>query len=117
MPTGRWTVSLDHLLAPSYLDADTTVGGQQLGFPQNWTKLQSTRLGLDYHWTQALQLRFRYTRETYDSNDWALGGVGAATIPNLLALGIAPYRDNVNVFAVTARYQFGGGAAPSTRPP
>jgi len=33
--------------------------------------------------------------------------VGAATVPNLLSLGVQPYRDNVNVFGLTVRYQFG----------
>ena len=52
-------------------------------------------------------MHVRYTRETYNSNDWAINGVGPTTVPNLLALGIQPYRDNVNLFALTVRYQFG----------
>jgi hypothetical protein len=56
-----------------------------------------------------LQIHFRYTRETYDSNDWALAGVGPATVPNLLALGVQPYHDNVNLLGLTVRYQFGRG--------
>jgi hypothetical protein len=28
-------------------------------------------------------------------------------VPNLLALGVQPYRDSVNLFALTVRYQFG----------
>jgi hypothetical protein len=107
VPQERWTVTLDYLLAPSYGDTDTTAGGLQQAFPQNWTKLDSTRLDLAYRWTSALQVHFRYTRETYNSNDWALNGVGPASVPNLLALGIQPYRDNVNLFGLTMRYQFG----------
>jgi MtrB/PioB family decaheme-associated outer membrane protein len=116
VPQERWTLSLDYLLAPTYDSTDTTAGGLQQAFPQNWTKLDSTRLDLAYRWTSAMQIHFRYTRETYDSNDWALNGVGPSTVPNLLALGIQPYRDNVNLFAVTVRYQFGrDDAAPKSQ--
>jgi MtrB/PioB family decaheme-associated outer membrane protein len=107
IPQERWTVSLDYLLAPTYDSIDTTSGGLSQPFPQNWTKLDSTRLDLAYKWTSAMQVHFRYTRETYNSNDWSLNGVGPATVPNLLALGVQPYRDNVNLFALTVRYQFG----------
>ena len=107
---------MDYLLAPTYDNTDTTAGGLQQAFPQNWTKLESTRLDLAYRWTSAMQIHFRYTRETYNSNDWALNGVGSSTVPNLLALGIQPYRDNVNLFAVTVRYQFGrDNAAPRSQ--
>jgi MtrB/PioB family decaheme-associated outer membrane protein len=107
IPQERWTLSLDYLMAPSYDNTDTTAGGLQQAFPQNWTKLDSTRFDLAYRWTAAMQIHFRYTRETFNSNDWALNGVGPSTVPNLLALGIQPYRDNVNLFALTVRYQFG----------
>ena len=106
-PQERWTLSLDYLIAPTYDDTDTTVGGLQQAFPQNWTKLNSTRFEVAYQWSSALQIHFRYTRETYNSNDWALNGVGPATIPNLLALGIQPLSDNVNLFGLSLRYQFG----------
>jgi MtrB/PioB family decaheme-associated outer membrane protein len=113
VPQERWTLSLDYLVAPSYSDTDTTAAGLQQGFPQNWTRLDSTRFGVLYRWTPALQLRLRYTRETYHSNDWGLEGVGPATVPNYLALGLQPYRDNVNMVGVTMRYQFGRDSAPA----
>jgi len=115
-PRERWTLSLDYLLAPSYDNNDTTVSGLAQAFPQNWTKLDSTRFDLAYRWTSAMQLHFRYTRETYNSSDWALNGVGASTVPSLLALGVQPYRDNVNLFAVAIRYQFGREATPHAAP-
>jgi hypothetical protein len=107
VPQERWTLSLDYLLAPSYDNTDTTAGGLQQAFPQNWTKLDSTRLDLAYRWTSAMQIHVRYVRETYSSNDWALDGVGPSSVPNLLALGVPPFGDNVNLFALTVRYQFG----------
>jgi Putative outer membrane beta-barrel porin, MtrB/PioB len=107
VPQERWTLTLDYLLAPSYDNTDTAAGGLQQAFPQNWTKLESTHFEVSYKWTSATQIHFRYTRETYNSNDWALNAVGPATVPNLLALGVQPNRDNVNLFGLTVRYQFG----------
>jgi len=116
VPQERWTLSLDYLLAPSYDNTDTTAGGPPQAFPQNWTKLDSTRFDLAYRWTSAMQIHFRYTRETYNSSDWALNGVGPATVPNLLALGIQPFRDNVDLFGITVRYQFGRDNTPRAAP-
>jgi MtrB/PioB family decaheme-associated outer membrane protein len=116
VPQERWTLSLDYLLSPSYDSTDTTAGGLQQAFPQYWTKLDSTRLDLAYRFTSPMQIHFRYIRETYNSSDWALNGVGPSTVPNLLALGIQPLRDNVNLFAVTVRYQFGRASAPQPAP-
>jgi MtrB/PioB family decaheme-associated outer membrane protein len=107
VPQERWTLSLDYLIAPSYEDTDSAIGGLAQASPQTWTKLDSTRFEVAYRWSSALQIHFRYTRETYDSSDWALNGVGPSTVPNLLALGVQPYRDNVNLFGLTVRYQFG----------
>jgi MtrB/PioB family decaheme-associated outer membrane protein len=106
VPEARWTLTLDYLLAPSTGDTDSAQGGASQAFPQNWTKLDSARFGASYQWTKTCQIRFRYLRETYDSSDWALAGVGPGTIPNLTAFGIEPYRDRVNLFALSLRYQF-----------
>jgi hypothetical protein len=117
VPQARWTVTLDYLLAPSYDNNESIVGGTQQAFPQNWTKLDSTRLGVGYQWTAATQIRFRYIREQYNSSDWSLNGVGPATVPNLLALGVQPYRDSVNAFSLTVRYEFGRDNASSHATP
>ncbi len=117
VPQARWMLSLDYTLAPSYDNTDTTAGGLQQAFPQNWTKLDSTHFDVRYQWTSTVQIHFRYIREQYNSNDWALNGVGASTIPNLLAFGVQPYRDSVNVFGLTVRYQFGRDDAPHPASP
>jgi hypothetical protein len=117
VPQERWTLTIDYLIAPSYDDTDSTVAGLSQAFPQYSTKLDSTRFEVAYKWTSALQIHFRYTRETFNSNDWAINGVGPSTVPNLLALGVQPYRDNVNLFGLTVRYQFGqdGATAPKSK--
>jgi MtrB/PioB family decaheme-associated outer membrane protein len=115
VPQERWTFTLDYLLSPSYEDSESTAGGLQQGFPQSWTKLDSTRFEVVYQWTAAMQIHFRYTREQFNSNDWALNAVGPSTVPNLLALGVQPYHDNVNLFALTMRYQFGRDRATAQK--
>ena len=111
----RWSLTLDYVHAPSYEGTDSVLGGLAQAFPQNWSKLDSARLGVTYQWTPALQLHLRYEHETYHSNDWALNGVGASTVPNLLALGIQPYRDSVNLIGLTARYQFSSAASSASK--
>jgi MtrB/PioB family decaheme-associated outer membrane protein len=117
VPQERWNLTLDYLIAPSYDNTDNTVGGLQQAFPQNWTKLESTRFGVIYKWTTAAQIHFQYTREHFNSSDWALNGVGPATVPNLLALGVQPYRDSVNVFGLSVRYQFGRNETAAQKSP
>ena len=117
VPSQRWGFNVDYVHAPSYADTNSVLGGLAQGFPQNWTKLDSARLGVTYRWTPALQLHLRYEHESYNSNDWALDGVGPATVPNLLAMGIQPYRDNVNLIGITVRYQYGRGGTSASPPP
>jgi MtrB/PioB family decaheme-associated outer membrane protein len=117
VPQERWTLSLDYLLAPSYDNMETTALAPPQAFPENWTKLNIARLDAAYRWTSALQVHFRYTYETYNSSDWWLNGVGPQTLPNLLALGINPQQDHVNLFALSVRYQFGRDDTAASKPP
>jgi hypothetical protein len=116
-PSRRWGFTFDYAHAPSYADTNSVLGGLSQAFPQNWTKLDSARLGVTYRWTPALQLHLRYEHESYNSNDWALDGVDPATVPNLLAMGIQPYRDNVNLIGITVRYQYERGGESGHQPP
>jgi MtrB/PioB family decaheme-associated outer membrane protein len=109
----HWTLALDYLHAPSYGDFGTQVGGLSEPFPQNWSKLDSVRLDLRYKWTSATQVHLRFIHEKYDSSDWALDNVGPSTIPNLLALGVQPWAHDVNLVALTVRYEFGPVGKPS----
>ena len=108
----RWTLALDYLHAPSYSDFNTQIGGLAEPFPQNWSRLDSVRLDLRYQWTRAAQLHLRYIHEKYDSSDWAVNDVGPGTVPNLLALGVLPFAHDVNLVALTFRYQFGPAGNP-----
>ena len=103
----RWDLGLDYVHASSRGDTNVFIGGPAQGFPENRTALDSVWLSSTYRWTQALRVRLRYGHEKYDTRDWALDNVGPATVPNLLALGVQPYRHAVNVVGLTMQYQFG----------
>ena len=100
----RWITSW----RPHTTILETTAFAPPQAFPENWTKLNIARLDASYRWTSALQVHFRYTYETYNSSDWWLNGVGPQTLPNLLALGINPQQDHVNLFALL-RYAISSG--------
>ena len=53
-----------------------------------------------------LSIAGSYTYEHYDSHDWRYEGIGPATVPNLLALGVQPPNYSVNVLRVALRYRF-----------
>ena len=110
----RWNLALDYIYSPTYANTDTEVGGVAQPFPQNTTSLNSLRIDLRYTWTPAWQLHLLLLHEEYNSNDWALNNVGPSTIPDLLAFGLQPLSDNVNLVGLTFRYQFGAGSKPST---
>ena len=116
VPQRRWTLSVDYSLSPSHEDLGSTLGGLSQDFPESRTKLATTRFDAGYQWTEALDLHFLYQREQYDSNDWALNGVGPTTVANLLAFGVRPYGDGVNLFGLSVRYQFGRDARAAAGP-
>jgi len=110
----RWDLAVDYLHAPAYDSTETVIGGLAQAFPDNTSTLDWVRLDLRYRWTTPLSVHFRYEYEKLSSSDWALNGVGPATVPNLLSVGRMPYYHNVNLFGLSVQYRFGtAGAAPA----
>jgi MtrB/PioB family decaheme-associated outer membrane protein len=111
----RWDLAVDYLHAPAYDSTETLIGGLPQAFPDNTSTLDWVRLDLRYRWTTPLSLHLRYEFEKLDSSDWAMNGVGPATVPNLLSVGRAPFNHNVNLFGLSVQYRFGTtSAAPAT---
>jgi MtrB/PioB family decaheme-associated outer membrane protein len=108
----RWDLNLDYTHAPSYGNTDTLIGGLAQAFPENATTLDSVHFDLRYRWSSALSVHLRYAYEKYDTSDWALAGVGPATLPNLLSVGRSPYDHDVNLVGLSVRYSFGSLHAP-----
>ena len=109
---GKLDLGLDYTYAASTGQIDTTsaVPGVAGAFPLLRSKLNAVRFTAGYDVNERLRLHLSLAREDYSSSDWAIAGVGPATIGNLLALGADPYNYKVNVFGFSFRYRFGGGA-------
>ena len=89
-------------------DSHTTITGVDAGsFPAVTSKLNSVKADLTYGVNDRLDLMFTWWYENFDSSDWALAGIGPATLPTVLALGADPYDYAVNYVTLSARYSFG----------
>ncbi len=108
----RWDLNLEYAHAPSYANTNTVIGGLAQAFPENASTLDSARFDLRYRWSSALSLHLRYAYANYDASDWALQGVGPATLPNLLSVGRNPFAYNVNLVGLSVRYSFQSSPAP-----
>ena len=85
-----------------------SVAGGLSKFPDLESKLEHLRLLLSYHQSDRLEITVNLRYQSFLAEDWALEGVGPATIPSVLALGAQPYDDEVLIFGLGFRYQIGG---------
>lgn len=81
-------------------------GASDFAFPNLSTDLDSIKLYANYHLDETLSLRAAYWHESYDSSDWALDGVSADTIPNLLSLGELASSYSNDVVKLSMSYKF-----------
>ena len=89
-------------------DSKTTIVGVSAGaFPTAKSRLDSLRADFSYGLSERLDVVFSWINERYDSDDWALDGIGPATLPAVLALGADPYDYRVNYVTAAVRYYFG----------
>ena len=79
-------------------------------FPKVTSDLNSLKADLKYEFSDRLELLFSWWYENLDSEDWALQGIGPATLPNVLALGADPYNYSVNYVTLSASYRFGSAS-------
>jgi MtrB/PioB family decaheme-associated outer membrane protein len=103
----RWSLQLDYQHDASRGNDTVLAGGVAGAFPQNHTTLDSMTLRATYSVNLALAVRLRYSYGSYHTSDWALGGVGPDTVPNLLAAGALPYRYDASVFGLSFVYRLG----------
>jgi MtrB/PioB family decaheme-associated outer membrane protein len=93
-------------------DSRTQIQGTNAGrFPKVTSDLNSLKADIRYAASEKLDLLFTWWYENLDSKDWALQGIGPATLPNVLALGADPYNYSVNYVTLSARYRFGSASA------
>jgi MtrB/PioB family decaheme-associated outer membrane protein len=108
--TAQFTDALKLDLGYTYAkgDSNTSITGIDAGnFPSVTSKLNSVKADLTYGVNDRLDVMFTWWYENFDSSDWALQGIGPATLPTVLGLGADPYNYSVNYVTLSARYSFG----------
>ncbi len=95
---------LEYTWSRSRGEIDNDTSGLRSSFPDLTSRRDTLRLGFDYPINDRWDLAFDYLYEQLESSDWALDGVGPATVPNLLAFGRDPFNYDVNVVFFSVRY-------------
>ena len=102
----RLDIGADYTKASSTGKVTVYSGAPAPPFPDLTTDLDSFKIYANYRLSEMLYLKAAFWHEVYDSNDWALDGVSADTIPNLLSFGNLSPSYNVNVVKLSMSYKF-----------
>jgi opacity protein-like surface antigen len=97
------TLDLDYTQADG--ETDTEVAGD--AFPTVESSLRTIRADFAFQLGERTEVVLGWWYEHFDSEDWALQGIGPDTVPTVLALGIDPYDYSVNYITASLRYRFG----------
>ena len=109
----RFSDDLSLVLGYTYAQGDskTSIRGVNAGgFPTVRSQLTGFKADFNYDVTDRLGVVFSWWYERFTSEDWALQGIGPATLPGVLSLGADPYNYRVNYATVSLRYAFGESA-------
>ena len=90
----------------SEITVDSTSDGVSR-FPELLTEFDQLRASLSYRRSERLDINLELRYQSFKTEDWALQGVGPATIPVVLSLGAAPYDDDVFLAGLSFRYRVG----------
>lgn len=101
-------------LRADWTRADTTgqvriespLGAAATAYPPLRSRLEGAQLVADWHLNPRWTLNAGWRWEKYSADDWALDGVGPATVPSVLSFGAQTLDYDVNVFLVGFRYRF-----------
>jgi opacity protein-like surface antigen len=85
----------------------TSAAGGPSQFPDLESTLDYLHMRLAYLRSERLELTMNVRYQSFTAEDWALEGVGPATIPVVLTLGAQPYDDQVLIFGLGFRYLIG----------
>lgn len=84
----------------------TVTSGASSSFPDLITRLDTIKLYARYQIEKNVSLHGAFQYEHYRTDDWALQGVTADTISNVLALGEVPPSYHIGVVTLFLRYKF-----------
>ena len=105
----RLSLGLDYTWAQG--NSHTKITGVNAGeFPAVRSELSSFKADFNYDVTERMDVVFTWWYERFTSSDWALNGIGPATLPNVLSLGADPYNYSVNYVTIALQYSFGSPA-------
>ena len=108
MGTERISFEIDYTYGRGTSETNMAAAREQSGhFPDMSTRLESLRLRFAYDIAERLQGSLDLHYQRFETEDWALQGVGPATLPNLLTLGASPYDYDVLLMGLGIRYFVG----------
>lgn len=81
-------------------------GTAETPFPNNTVNYATLKLWSRYRVSPRCSVRFGYAYERLSTLDWSLYGIETDTVANVLALGVASPRYNVNVLDLRFQYVF-----------
>jgi MtrB/PioB family decaheme-associated outer membrane protein len=90
----------------SKIDVGSAPGGQSR-FPDLESTLDYLRIKLTWQQSERMEFSVSGRVQRLETEDWALEGVGPATIPSVLTLGAEPYDEDVLIVGVSFRYSVG----------
>ena len=106
--SGRVDLGVDYLHSKSRSGIDFAVGSALLTkpLPRDISQLDSFNIHATYKLRESFSLRMSYWYERYRSTDWAVDGIEANTLANVILLGedSPNYRENVVSLSVLYRF-------------
>jgi len=111
---GQWqppgTLDLDleysHSRSTGHFDNSSGPALPSATLPALGTQLDSVDLSARYAWSARSSLRLAFIHERYHSRDFALDGVGPATVASVLLPGVAAPRYRANWLTLGYRHEF-----------
>jgi len=82
--------------------------------PDLTSTLNYVRLKLGYQYSERVEFTTRLLYQSFVADDWALQGVGPATMPDVLTLGAQPYDTDQFIFGLGFQYRVGEGSTMSS---
>ncbi len=106
---GKVDLQLDYTRSEGTSEIDVgSVANGLSQFPDLESTLQYLRMTLSYQQSDRLALTMNLRYQSFEAEDWALQGVGPATIPSALMLGAQAYDEEQVIFGLGFRYSIGG---------
>jgi MtrB/PioB family decaheme-associated outer membrane protein len=112
---GKFDLQLDYTRSEGTSEINvTSVADGPSQFPDLESTLEYLRLAMSYRQSDRLEFTMDLRYQSFLAEDWALEGVGPATIPSVLTLGAQPYDEEQFIFGLGFRYLIGASDTASS---